>query len=116
MTAHDDHPAVPSDHLGALVPPGGVDCSTVLADVFLYLDDEGDVDARERIRAHLEQCTPCLRHFGLERDVKALVARCCGGDRAPDTLRTSIRVQLSRSVGNGVETTRVQQTTEVWYR
>ncbi len=87
-------PATPSDHLAA-VAPGGVDCSAVLADVFLYIDDEGDVDARERIRSHLEDCAPCLRHYGVERDVKALIARCCGGDRAPDSLRTSIRVSLS---------------------
>ena len=96
----DDRPATPSDHLTA-VAPGGIDCSAVLADVFLYVDDEGDVDARERIRAHLEDCAPCLRHYGLERDVKALIARCCGGDVAPESLRTSIRVSLSSVTFDG---------------
>lgn len=102
-------PPVPADHLSAAAP-GGIDCSAVLADVFTYIDDEGDVDARERIRAHLEECTPCLRHYGLERDVKALIARCCGGDRAPDSLRASIKVSLSSvSIdGTTVETTRVE--------
>ena len=103
-------PATPSDHLAA-VAPGGVDCTAVLADVFLYIDDEGDVDARERIREHLEECTPCLRHYGVERDVKALIARCCGGDRAPDSLRSSIRVSLSSvsfEDGSSVESSSVE--------
>ena len=110
--SHDEPggpPAAPSDNLTA-VSPGGIDCSAVLADVFLYMDNEGDVDARERIRAHLDDCAPCLRHYGVERDVKALVARCCGGDVAPESLRTSIRVSLSTvSVdGTTVESSRVE--------
>ena len=32
-------------------------------------------------------CAPCLRQFGLEQDVKSLIARCCGGDVAPEHLR-----------------------------
>ena len=67
--------------------PGGMDCDEVLADVYLYLDDESDVDARQRIRAHLDDCAPCLRQFGLEQDVKSLVARSCGGDIAPASLQ-----------------------------
>ena len=43
--------------------------------------------ARTSVREHLDECAPCLRKFGLEQDVKALVARCCGGDVAPDDLR-----------------------------
>ena len=110
-----DHPGVPADHLSA-VSPGGIDCSAVLADVFLYIDNEGDVDARERIRAHLEECTPCLRHYGVERDVKALIARCCGGDRAPDSLRSSIRVSLSSvSVERDTDSVRVDSS-RVEYR
>lgn len=106
-------PTVPSDHLGA-VSPGGVDCSAVLADVFLYMDNEGDLGARERIRVHLEECTPCLRHYGVERDVKALVARCCGGDVAPASLRTSIRLSLSNITfddGSHLETSTVEYRT-----
>jgi mycothiol system anti-sigma-R factor len=78
--------------------PGGMDCDEVLADVYLYLDDESALDVRERIRAHLDDCAPCLRHFGLELDVKSLVARCCGGDVAPGSLRTRIRGRLAEVV------------------
>ena len=85
--------------------PGGMDCDAVLADVYLYLDDESDPEVRQRIRAHLDDCAPCLRQFGLEQDVKSLVARCCGGDIAPDSLKANIRVRLSEVV---IETSHVE--------
>jgi mycothiol system anti-sigma-R factor len=75
--------------------PGGIDCDAVLRDVFIYLDDESDLEARNRIRQHLDGCAPCLRQFGLEQDMKSLIARCCGGDIAPESLRTRIRLRLA---------------------
>ena len=76
--------------------PGGIDCDDVLKDVFLYIDDESDDPSlRNRVRQHLDGCAPCLREFGLEQDVKSLIARCCGGDIAPESLRSSIRVRLT---------------------
>ncbi len=87
--------------------PGGLDCGEVLADVYLYLDDETDEEVRRRIRTHLDACAPCLRRFGLEQDVKSLVARCCGGDIAPGALKDRIRLRLTDVV---VETTRVEST------
>jgi mycothiol system anti-sigma-R factor len=83
--------------------PGGLDCNEVLADVFLYLDNEADPGARERMRQHLDDCAPCLRKFGLEQDVKELVARCCGGDVAPDSLRSRVQVRLEQVVVDSVE-------------
>ena len=75
--------------------PGGIDCDDVLRDVYLYLDDETDAALRNRIRQHLDGCTPCLKRFGLEQDVRSLVARCCGGDQAPQHLRERITVRIS---------------------
>jgi mycothiol system anti-sigma-R factor len=75
--------------------PGGIDCDDVLNDVFSYLDDESDPVVKNRIRQHLDECAPCLRQYGLEQDVKSLVARCCGGDVAPDSLRIRIRIRLA---------------------
>ena len=85
--------------------PGGMDCDEVLADVYLYLDDETDTEVRQRIRAHLDDCGPCLRRFGLEQDVKVLVARSCGGDVAPSSLKASIRARLQQVV---IEATSVE--------
>jgi mycothiol system anti-sigma-R factor len=78
--------------------PGGMDCDDVLADVYLYLDDESDPEVRQRIRIHLDECAPCLREYGLEQDVKSLVARCCGGDVAPASLKARIRGRLTEVV------------------
>jgi len=89
--------------------PGGLDCSDVLRDVFLYLDDETDNDLRNRIRQHLDGCTPCLKQFGLEQDVRSLVARCCGGDVAPQTLHERIKVRITEI---SVETVHVEYRAE----
>lgn len=75
--------------------PGNIDCDAVLRDVYLYLDDESDDALRNRIRQHLDGCAPCLKQFGLEQDVRSLISRCCGGDRAPAHLHERIRVRIT---------------------
>lgn len=75
--------------------PHEVDCVKVIERVYLYLDGEIDGSTREEVRTHLEECGPCLRQFGIEQEVKALVARCCGGDAAPDHLRSRLREKLA---------------------
>ncbi|HET6817575.1 MAG TPA: mycothiol system anti-sigma-R factor [Mycobacteriales bacterium] len=76
--------------------PHDVDCSEVIEKVYLYLDGEIDDDARHQVREHLDECAPCLRKFGLEQDVKAMVARCCGGETAPQSLRENLIVRLQQ--------------------
>jgi mycothiol system anti-sigma-R factor len=85
--------------------PHETDCGEVLADVFVYLDGEMGTEARDRIRMHLDECSPCLRKFGIEREVRALVARCCGNETAPDALRAKVRARLQTVVA---ETTHVE--------
>jgi mycothiol system anti-sigma-R factor len=75
--------------------PGGLDCEHVLKDLFLYLDDESDPGLKVRMREHLDGCSPCLRRFGLEQEVKSLVARCCGDETAPLELRDRIRLRIT---------------------
>jgi len=82
------------DSLGGF-GPGNIDCDAVLADVYLYLDRETDEDLRNRIREHLDGCGPCFKHFGLEQDVRALVSRCCGSERAPQSLHDRIRLRIT---------------------
>ena len=89
--------------------PGNLDCEDVLRDVFLFIDDESDPAVRIRIRHHLDECAPCLRQYGLEQDVKSLIARCCGGDVAPDHLRENIRIRLTQVV---IETSHVEYRAE----
>jgi len=78
--------------------PHETDCSEVLNEVYLYLDLECSEDRRLLIRAHLEECSPCLREYGIEQEVKALVARCCGAETAPLELRQRLRRKLAELV------------------
>jgi mycothiol system anti-sigma-R factor len=71
-------------------------CDDVLSHVFEFLDHETDDSRRAVIAEHLEDCSPCLRQFGIEQEVKALVARCCGSDRAPETLRIKIITRIQQ--------------------
>ncbi|GAA0802620.1 mycothiol system anti-sigma-R factor [Spirilliplanes yamanashiensis] len=71
------------------------DCRDVLDEVYLYLDLECSEDRRALIRTHLDECNPCLRQYGIEQEVKALVARCCGAEKAPTELRDRLRLKLT---------------------
>ena len=83
--------------------PHDVDCQQILAEVYVYLDLECSDELRSTITHHLDECSPCLREYGIEQEVKALVARCCGNDRAPTELRDRLRLKLESLVA---ETTR----------
>jgi mycothiol system anti-sigma-R factor len=74
--------------------PHDTDCAEVIDRVYLYLDGEVEPAVRARIRVHLDECGPCLRRYGIEQEVKALVHRCCGGESAPDGLRDRVLVRL----------------------
>jgi mycothiol system anti-sigma-R factor len=78
--------------------PHETPCTEVLAEVFLFLDNECNPDHRARIEQHLEECNPCLRKYGIEDEVKALIHRKCGGDRAPESLKARVRVRLTELV------------------
>ena len=44
------------------------DCSVVLSEVYLYLDLECSEGRRALIQKHLDECTRCLREYGIELD------------------------------------------------
>ncbi|WP_124711577.1 mycothiol system anti-sigma-R factor [Gordonia insulae] len=75
-----------------------LDCSAVIADVWLLLDNECDSDARTRLQGHLDSCPSCFAHYGIERQLKALITRKCGGEQAPEGLRERLRVEIRRTV------------------
>jgi mycothiol system anti-sigma-R factor len=80
--------------------PHETDCRDVLEEVYLYLDLECTDDRRMVIREHLDECSPCLREYGIEQEVKALVARCCGSELAPAELKQRLRLKLAELVVN----------------
>jgi mycothiol system anti-sigma-R factor len=75
-----------------------IDCDQILNEVYLYLDLECSDDRRSAIQNHLDDCGPCLQEYGIEQEVKALVARCCGTDRAPAELRDRLRLKIAALV------------------
>jgi len=83
--------------------PHETDCSEVLAEVWLFLDHECDSERRQLLEKHLDECSPCLEHFGIEEHLKVLLARKCGGEHAPEGLKQRLREKI--------RTTVVEQTT-----
>jgi mycothiol system anti-sigma-R factor len=74
--------------------PHDIDCREVIEQVYLYLDGEMADDECAHIRQHLDECSPCLREFGVDQDIKALIARKCGCDTAPSELRVRVLARL----------------------
>lgn len=84
--------------------PHDVDCAEILDKVYSYLDNEISEHDVVQVRHHLDECGPCLRQYGLEQVVKALVARSCGCDPAPADLRAKVLMRI-RTVRIEVTTT-----------
>jgi mycothiol system anti-sigma-R factor len=62
--------------------------------VYDFLDGETTDEDRSRIAQHLDECSPCLRQFGLEQAVKSLVHRSCACEHAPERLRVQIVTRI----------------------
>jgi mycothiol system anti-sigma-R factor len=105
-------PAVPSSALSACTSGAPADaCATVLRDVWLFLDDELDPDNRRAVQQHLDDCSPCLEQAGLDHKLKLLLHDKCGGERAPEELRSRLVAKLrTLTVDASVGTTRMTVT------
>lgn len=71
--------------------PHDTDCREVLAELWLFLDHECNQERRELLQRHLDECGPCLAELGLDEHLKALLARKCRGEHAPDALKQRLR-------------------------
>lgn len=85
--------------------PHETDCSEVLAEVWLLLDNECDAERDAQLRRHLDECGPCLARYGLEEKVKTLLSRSCGGEHAPAGLHQRLREQIRSTVLEQAEVT-----------
>ncbi|WP_107765263.1 mycothiol system anti-sigma-R factor [Nocardioides terrigena] len=70
------------------------DCADYLERIVYFLDNELDEADCSAVRLHLDECGPCLEKYDLQRTVKAVVARSCSSEMAPDALRARVRVQI----------------------
>ncbi|GAA2854976.1 mycothiol system anti-sigma-R factor [Nonomuraea rubra] len=76
--------------------PHDTDCREVLDKVYSYLDGElteGDV---AEIRVHLDECSPCLKEYDLDKAIKALVHKHCGCDPVPADLRSKVLARIDQ--------------------
>ena len=89
-------------------------CSEVLEEVYLYLDGEMSTHDCAHIKQHLDECGPCLREYGVEQEVKALLSRSCGSETAPVELKARLLVTLQsiHADESGVDITTVQLRSE----
>ncbi|MET9344360.1 MULTISPECIES: mycothiol system anti-sigma-R factor [unclassified Nonomuraea] len=76
--------------------PHETDCREVLDKVYAYLDGELAEGESVDIRVHLDECSPCLQEYDLDKAVKALVAKHCGCDPVPDDLRSKVLDRIAR--------------------
>ena len=73
---------------------GGPDCDEKVDRLFAYLDRELATADEAEVRAHIEECRPCLDEVAVDQVLKDLVKRCCQ-EQAPADLRVRIRAQLT---------------------
>jgi mycothiol system anti-sigma-R factor len=73
------------------------ECAAVMAEVWTLLDGECTPETRDKLRHHLEACPGCLRHYGVEERIKKLIARKCGGEKAPEWLRQRLLLEIRRT-------------------
>ncbi|CAM3812872.1 mycothiol system anti-sigma-R factor [Smaragdicoccus niigatensis] len=71
-----------------------IDCAAVLADISQLLDNECSESIRDTLRHHMDHCGPCLEAYGIEEQVKRLIGRKCGGERAPEGLRSRLQINI----------------------
>ena len=66
-------------------------------EVWTLLDGECTAETRDKLAHHLEECPGCLRYYGVEERIKTLIARKCGGEKAPEGLRARLMMEISRT-------------------
>lgn len=98
---------------------GSGDCTDVMRDVWLFLDNELDPDRRATVQHHLDECSPCLEEAGIDQKLKELLARKCREDHAPARLRDRIVTQLvawRTETAEGIRTETVTRSTTTFGR
>ncbi|MGP3936956.1 mycothiol system anti-sigma-R factor [Nonomuraea sp. KM88] len=68
----------------------------MLDKVYAYLDGELTESDVADIRVHLDECSPCLQEYDLDKAVKALVHKHCGCDPVPADLRSKVLARIAQ--------------------
>ncbi|WP_445161636.1 mycothiol system anti-sigma-R factor [Mycobacterium sp. Dal123C01] len=87
----------PGDPSAAAEPRTKAECAELIAEVWTLLDGECTAETRQKLKKHLDECPPCLQLFGIEEQFKALFATKCSGEKAPESLRERLRIEIRRT-------------------
>ncbi|MEU1285352.1 mycothiol system anti-sigma-R factor [Kitasatospora sp. NPDC005856] len=74
--------------------PHETECGEVLDHLYEFLDNEMPEGDCAKLRVHFEECSPCLKQYGLEQAIKALIKRSCGCDDTPTDLRSKVLARI----------------------
>ncbi|HJD80447.1 mycothiol system anti-sigma-R factor [Kitasatospora aureofaciens] len=74
--------------------PHETECGEVLDHLYEFLDNEMAEGDCAKLRVHFEECSPCLKQYGLEQAIKALIKRSCGCDDTPADLRGKVLARI----------------------
>lgn len=86
--AENERDAVPE-----VDPAVFLDCRETVHRLYHYLDGELTELKRDQIVRHLDDCSPCLRAFDFEAELRKVVAMRCK-DHVPDHLRERIAAAI----------------------
>ncbi len=78
---------------------GSLECQEVLARLYSFLDGELTDERRQKIRLHLDDCSPCLEAYEFETELRQMVANRLR-DRVPEVLRVKISqlIEMERRI------------------
>ncbi|NNN19704.1 MAG: mycothiol system anti-sigma-R factor [Acidimicrobiaceae bacterium] len=68
-------------------------CQETIARLYTFLDGELTQDRKEKIRQHLDECSPCLEAFEFESELRSMIAS-KSRDRCPDSIRAKVEAIL----------------------
>ena len=66
-----------------------IDCAEVVRDLYFFLDGEITESVRQRIKVHLDDCSPCLEAFDFEAELRQMISLRCR-EEPPAELRARI--------------------------
>ena len=71
-------------------PSHGVDCATVLQQLWEYLDAELGPETMQAFRTHLALCSHCYPHYDFEKAFLEAIASCRCTTCAPNDVRCHV--------------------------
>lgn len=95
-----------------------VSCDDALAEIYMLLDKECTPERDAELRRHIDDCPPCLEEYGIDEQIKQLLARKCGGEHAPAELKSRLKASIRNTVAERYGWTmseteiRIERTTE----